>query len=287
MQTAFIINLPLNSSVKFLYGVLAKSTVNSLYEDHGKMYTQYPHKKKKHVGLWIALIAVVAIVASAVIILSSLPDFLNPKNLGITYTEENYQSAVNKIGLNITFNGMTSDELREYTKKLKESGEKLNINDYTWEQSDYERKTFTLTSEEATAFLNEVAPAFYWFSNQQIKVGSDGKIEASGTLYLRKAVNELYPELSTKIPFPLFEKVNLYSKGSIHIENNSLTLDTDELEAGLINTISPQMLEDNAGYFNKLYSCVPGLEIYSLNVNEAGEIAVDALIPQKTIITKK
>lgn len=244
-------------------------------------------KKKKKAGCLIAIIILLVILAVIGFFSASLFGLFGPKDLGMDYTESDYQSALGKIGTDITFDGKSGEELRAYTLQVKKAGTKLEVGDYTWEHSDFQEKSFELTPAEATALLNEIAPGFYWFENQQIKIGSGGQVEASGTLLLNKALNDFYPELKSKVPFEIFPRVNLYAKGGISITENKLSLNTEAFLTGPIQGISPAMLDENAAYFEVLYTSVPGLIIHKLEVTDSGNFAVDALIPQKTVITKK
>jgi len=248
--------------------------------------TPSPRKKKKK-GCLIVLIILLVILAALGFLAASLLGLFGPKDLGVTYTEADYQSALDKIGTDITFDGMQGDDLRSYTRQIKKDGTKLEIDDYTWEHSNFQEKSFELTPAEATALLNEIAPGFYWFENQQIQIGRDGQVEASGTLLLNKAMNDFYPELKSKVPFDVFPRVNLYAKGGISISENDLTLSAETFKTGPIEGISATMLNENADYFAVLYTSVPGLVIHRLEVTDDGNFAVDALIPQTTVISKK
>ncbi len=244
-------------------------------------------KKKKHVGCFVVLGIFIVILVGIGFLAASLFGLLGPKDLGVSYTEKDYQSAIEKIGTKTTFNGMTDEELREYTIDLKKAGTKLSITDYDWEFSDYQEKNFELTPAEATAFLNEVAPGFYWFEGQQINILKDGTVEASGTLLLAKALNELYPDLKDMIPIATPDKLNLYAVGGISISENQLTLNTEELKTGLVSPVSEDMLDENAFYFEALYTSIPGLVIHSLEVNDDGNFEISALIPQTAAVTEK
>ncbi len=260
------------------------------YIQHPQMNMQqsYPiPKKKKRPGCFIVVIILLAVLGAGIYFVLSLFGIIGSKNLGVKYTEADYKSAMKKIGTEVTFEGKSGTDLRDFTKGLKKTGEKYPIADYEWKHSDYQEKSFELTSEEASAFLNEVAPAIWWFEDQQIHVLPGGEIEASGTALLKKAINDLYPELEEVIPFPMFEKVNLYAKGRISIKENQLDLQADTFKTGPIEGISAQILNENANYFESLYTSVPGLIIHSLEINDNGKIKIDALIPQKTEIVKK
>jgi hypothetical protein len=192
-----------------------------------------------------------------------------------------------KIGTQVKFEGKSGAALKTYTDQLKKDGTKLPIDEYIWKHSDYQEKKFELTSAEATALLNEIAPAFWWFEGQQVRTLPGGKIEASGTLLLEKAIDDLYPEMREEIPIPVFEQVNLYAKGKISIVENKLDLDADEFQTGPIEGISADTLNENAEVFEALYTSVPGLIIHSLKVNSSGNIEVSALIPQVTEIIRR
>ena len=244
-------------------------------------------RKKKKKGCLIAVIVLLIILAAMGLLAASLLGIFGPKDLGVTYTEADYQSALDKIGTDITFDGMQGDDLRSFTRQIKKDGTKLEIDDYTWEHSDFHDKSFELTPAEATALLNEIAPGFYWFEDQQIRIGSDGLVEASGTLLLNQAMDDFYPELKKKVPFDVFPRVNLYAKGGISIIENDLSLSAQTFRTGPIEGISTAMLNENADYFAVLYTSVPGLVIHRLEVTGDGNFAVEALIPQTTVISKK
>lgn len=243
-------------------------------------------KKKKHVALWISLTILMVILLGAGYLIASLFGVFGPKDLGVKYTEKDYQSALTKIGTQTTFDKMSGDELRQYNIDIKKSGTKMVISDYTWEFSDYQEKNFELTPEEATAFINEIAPGFFWLEDQQVNILKDGSVEASGTLLAAKAISELYPELKDLIPVSVPEKLDLYAAGGISIKENVLTLDAKEFKSGIISPVSAQTLNENAFYFEALYTSVPGLVIHSLEVNDQGNFEVSALIPQTAAITK-
>ncbi len=244
-------------------------------------------KKKRGMGCLIVLVFVLGLLGVGGYFVANVFGLLPPKNLGVTYTEADYQSALAKIGTDIVFEGKSGDALRAYTKQLKKEGTKFPIDDFVWNHSDYQRKRFEFTSQEATAFLNEIAPGFWWFEKQQIKVLPNGIIEASGTGLFRKALQDLYPDLIEDIPIPIIEKVNLYAKGRISIRENNLDLNAESFSTGGIAAISATDLNQNADYFEALYQSVPGLVIHSLEVKNNGNIAVDALIPQKTEVIRR
>lgn len=249
-------------------------------------YAEAVPKKKRKKGCLISLIVLVVLLLGLVYLAASLFGFWGPKNLGVDYDEGDFSSAMEKIGTEVIYEDMSGTELREYTRDLKKKNIQYPIADYEWIHEDYQRRQFELTSSEATAFINEIAPAFFWFERVQIDASADGVVRASGTLRLRKAMEDHYPDLIDEVPFPVFKKVNLYARGGIEINNNELSLSSDDFKTGAIPGISSGMLNENAQYFEPLYTSVPGLEIYSLIITDDGKIAVDALIPQRSTIRR-
>ena len=244
-------------------------------------------KKKKPIGCIVTLSILLVLLLVLGWFIASIFGLFGPRDLGVRYTEKDYQSAMAKLGTEVSFNGMSGDELRNYTKDLKKSGKQLSIDDYTWTYSDFEEKSFELTPDEATALLNEIAPAFVCFEDAQVKVLANGDVEASGKLLLKKALDVYYPEYKDTAPYNLITDVNLYALGSLEIHENVLTSDTKKFNTGPIGVIPTQTLDDNASYLEVLYTSVPGLVIHSLTVNDEGNFVVDALIPQTTVITEK
>jgi hypothetical protein len=247
---------------------------------------QQAPKKKRKKGCLISVIVLLAILIGLGYLAASLLGLFGPKNLGVKYDEGDYSSAMEKIGTEIIYEDMSGAELREHTRDLKKDNVQYPIADYEWIHENFERRQFELTENEATAFINEIAPAFFWFERVQIDVEKGGEVSASGTLRLRKALEDNYPDLIDQVPFPVFKKVNLYASGGISISDNELSLSADEFKTGAISGISAEMLNDNARYFEPLYTSVPGLEIYSLEITDDGKIAVDALIPQRTTVRR-
>ncbi|WP_340818088.1 hypothetical protein [Methanolobus sp. WCC4] len=235
----------------------------------------------------LVFLAVIVVILGSVLWVSASFSILGPKDLGVEYTHEDYVSALEKTGMQIEFEGMTGEELEEY----KQTAEKKSINDYNFEFSDYERKEFTLTAAESTALLNEIAPGFWWFDDLQVKVLPDGTMEGSSTADIGRLKTDLYSDVADDVPFPLPDKLNIYSKGRISVTNNQLSGDPESFYLGPVS-LPDSYLEDESvsvmeEYFPRIYTVVPGLEITSLDSNENGEFVFDGVIPQKVSVTKK
>ncbi|NCC49410.1 MAG: hypothetical protein EOM13_10205 [Clostridia bacterium] len=253
----------------------------------GGMPPMVPLPKKRRTGCLIVIIILLILLLAIAGLAAMVFGLFGPKNLGVEYTEADYQSAMEKIGTEIIFDGQEGDNLRELTLELKEDGTQYPVAEFDWQHDNFQRRSFELTPEEATALCNEIAPAFYWFERTQVDILPGGIVEASGTLRLRKALQDHYPELIDEVPFPIFRKVNLYARGGIEIRENSLDLAPDTFRTGPIEGISTDMLDENAHYFEPLYTSIPGLVIHSLEVTDEGTFAVDATIPQRTTVTRR
>lgn len=177
---------------------------------------------------YVFLAAFILILGSVFRVYASFSLF-GPEDLGVEYTHEDYVSAQEKTGIQAEYEGLTGEELEAYKQEEKRNGEKKSIQDYNFEFSGYERKEFTLTNEEATALLNELAPGFWWFDNLQVKVLPDGTMEGSSTADIMRLKSDLYSDVAEDVPIPLPDKLNIYSKGRVSIKNNQLDGDPEAL----------------------------------------------------------
>jgi hypothetical protein len=242
---------------------------------------------KEKGNLKYVLLAVIVLILVSVSWVYASFSLLGPKDLGVQYTHEDYLSALEKTGMQIEYEGMTGEELEEYKK----NAEKKSIQDYNFEFSEYERKEFTLTAEESTALLNEIAPGFWWFDDLQVKASPDGTMEGSSTADIKRLKEDLYSDVAGDVPLPLPDRLNIYSKGQISVTNNQLNGEPEEFNLGAVSLPGKYMEEESVSvmedYFPRIYTVVPGLEITSLTSNSDGEFVFDGVIPQKVSVTKK
>lgn len=238
--------------------------------------------KIKHVALWIILAVSLTINLLVLIFFSSLI-VLKPKDLGVKYTQADYKSAMEKIGIRINLDKMTSKEQKEFQDKLNRG--KLNIEKYKWEFGNFKNKEITLTSSEATALLNELSPSFYPVDNVQLNVLSDGVIEAScktDTSFLDTAFRT---NIFKQIPL---NKVNVYFKGTSDITNNKLEIDPEDVDAGVFPVQEKYLSEKNVNVIEKSFDNIikktKKLEINSLKSDSEGNMVFDGVIPQSVIL---
>ncbi len=281
------------------------------------MPMQVTLKKKKHVGCFVSLILVVLIGAGIFWAVGSIGLF-QPKNIGVNPQKEDFLSVQNKMGTQVTAQ-IRSADLGDSLKDVLAAGgveknvngesviemdntvmaelfgknktiTKLKISDYNWEFSDYQLKQFTVTDQEASAFFNNIAPAFWWFNSTQIKL-ENGKIITSSQLDIEAVVNAMFSDVAGQIPIPLPGKANLYTEGDISIHNNHISMQPDVFTIGPIplpdEYKTPEKSELIAGYLDRFITIIPGLEINDIHQDSGGVFNVDAVIPQKVVVTPK
>ncbi|MDP3386288.1 MAG: hypothetical protein Q8S24_03550 [Eubacteriales bacterium] len=262
-------------------------------------------KKGSKIKGFIFLILILALFGTAFYIYSGLSLF-KPRDLGISYTSADYSRALEKTGMEIIVDGVTVSGQVQIALAEGRTGDtftafvlaaianpgpdKKMIKDYSFEFSDFERKTFILTNQEATAFLNGLAPSFFWFDNIQVKALQNGKVEASSTVDTKKLMTELYSDVADKIPIPLPDRVNIYGITSMSVTNNELSWYPDSFYLGPV-PLPERYMDDSTikavePYLQRLYTIVPGFEIISLTTQGNG-FFVDAVFPQRVVVTKR
>ena len=243
--------------------------------------------KKK--GIKIVPIILLVIVIVVLWFLGSIFAWFGPKDLGVKYTEKDLKSAIEKIGMNASFDGKIGTEINGYIKSLGKQG--IERSDYNWSYSDFQAKTITLTPAEATAFLNDIAPAFNWFSDVQVNVNDSGKLEASGTVNVGKLKADLYSDVASKIPVPIPDKVNMSGAAKMSITDNKLNASESNINIGMVPLPAKYITGENGAivskYLERIYTVIPGFKINSLKADKNKNIVVDAVVPQNISITKK
>jgi hypothetical protein len=274
-----------------------------------------PVRKKRHIGCFIWLFLFLAIVGTILYFVGAAL-WLPPRDLGIRYTPADLDSAMSKIGLEVSYQGpsgmynlpastrtyLLSSRpmalLPDYADFIEgHRGEVLAIDDYTWEFSDYEQRSFVLTPEEATAFANEFAPQFSWFEDIQFKTFSDGRSACSCRVRFDKVRKELIADVADQIPSQvaaiLPARFNLYTEGTFEIRNNVIIVPEPlkRLEVGttpvqpLIGNLTYEQRNDVFDYVARIYLKIPNLQIDSLQVDADGNFAVTAYVPTKLTLS--
>lgn len=259
-------------------------------------------KRKRHVGLYVMLSILIILAAIIVYILGSL-SFFKPKDLGIKYTQADFNGVIQKLGIHINADlgsnqtydnapilagSMTSKGDSTITKENFENG--LNYQDFNWEFSNYVQKSVTLTPEEVTAFFNEIAPTFWWFDKTQVKIDGNGKIITSSQADIKKIKEDLYSDVANNIPIPLPDKVNIYTEGDFSITDNKINMVPDVIKAGPLSVPEQYLAGDNLDIFSsfleRFYTVIPGLQINNAGIKD-GEFVFDGMIPTEVKVTPK
>jgi hypothetical protein len=172
-------------------------------------------KAKKKGGCLKKLLIFLLIVTIGVLVASYyLPGLLWSKSLGISYSKADYDSFMTKIG---------------YTKDDIPSGD---LSEYEYVYGPVKNVNVSLTSEEITAFFNEGRPDNYAIKNVQVRINSDGTIEAvasaSVDYFLQEFLNGEYTRDDIKNEIPVLgwlpSSVNLYMKVDGMISDNESSI---------------------------------------------------------------
>lgn len=169
-------------------------------------------KPKKHrKGLKKLLIFLIVLVMAVIILGIIFPGLIWTKNLGVTYTNADYKSILEKLN---------------YIKDAVPAGN--SADEYTYKYGEVKTVDVEFTSEEITAFFNENRPSYYALKNVQVKINDNGTIEASANVDVDYVLNDILggdysrDEIESEIPALgiLPSHVNLYIKFSGVVTNN-------------------------------------------------------------------
>ena len=260
-------------------------------------------KKKRHTGLIITLVVLAVLIGGAAYVLGSVFSWFGPKNIGGSYTQADFNSMIQKLGLHITAdlgNGETYDNApilsgdskskADSTIKAATLKKKLSIHDYNWSFSNYQPKSVTLTVAEANAFFNEIAPSFWWFDKTHVIIDKNGKIISSSKVDIKKIKAELYPDVAGDIPIPLPSSLNLYTEGDFSITNNQIDMVPDVIKAGPISIPEQYTGGDNLDIFEdylaRFFTIIPDMQINYAGAKN-GEFVFDGTIPTEVAVTPK
>lgn len=177
-------------------------------------------KKKHRLLKFLAIFAGIIIIA-AVILGMSFPGLLWTKDLGVKYTEADYQSAITKL---------------EYIKDAIPTGSAESEYVYTYGKTSAINTEFT--SSEITAFINTGRPSYYAVKNVQVRLNPDGTIDASGIVNVDYVLNEILggkfsrEQIAKEMPALglLPGSVNLYINAGGSVLNNNAEVDLNKVE---------------------------------------------------------
>lgn len=168
-------------------------------------------KKIKKSLLKEFLITISAIVLVVVVLGFAFPGLIWTKSLGVTYTQTDYNSIIDKLN---------------YTKDDAPTGDSKDLYNYIYGPANSIDTEFT--SEELTAFFNENRPSYYPLKNVQVKINEDGTIELSASANVDYFLNDVLggkytrEQIENKIPTLgiLPDNVNIYVKFAGSVTQN-------------------------------------------------------------------
>lgn len=234
--------------------------------------------KSNRTSRWVILLIVAGVLGVMFYCAGGVFGLFKPLDIGVRYTDQDYISAIEKTGIEVTIQDQSEQNSRWYDNK-----------DYKFSYSDFQQKAFELTPEEATALLNNIAPGFFWLDNVQVNVRQDDTFEGSSTVNLKK-IKDAVPKSSEEVVIPLPDQTNIYISGIISIKNNKINVVPKEIKIGCFQFPKQYLTYDNIRfaekYLSEIIESVPGLKINTLEHKE-GKIFFDGVIPQQIKIEKK
>lgn len=219
-------------------------------------------------------IAVVLLVVGGVLVLGyfgiiPMPgDFFNvtkPKDLGITYSEEDFISFQERTGAEILSYDLATEELQKTNSSL-----------IFTEPKPYD---LTFSNREITARINYAKWSAMPAKNVQVKFSNDGILEASGNLITDNLINFAsvagyggYSSEEAEKGLNWIEKLgenpSFYIKAKVDITNNELTLDTQSIQINRISLPSGQANSALTVATETIIKSVTGLDAEKLTISE-------------------
>lgn len=191
-------------------------------------------KKLMFGGLGVVLVIVLVLGYFGFIpVLSGLMGANSPRDLGVTYTQEDIDSVNAKLGVTYT-------ELPPGTPDAQ-----------SLIMSDFRPTSGTFTDNELTALFNEHSDQWgnYPMSDIQVKIGDDGGIEMSGVIEMDRlkgfADSKGYDEATRSEIRPYLRylpaKTAIYVKGNLNVANGVVSSDVESLKIGRLTVGSGQL----------------------------------------------
>jgi hypothetical protein len=232
--------------------------------------------------LLILLIVIIIVVVAIILILgylgfvpgvSTLFGSDKPRDLGVTWTPEDYQAVNAKTAIEIKT--ATGDVTPSQSIKLSTTTHPANI---------------TLSSNELTAAINNNQNNWKYFpvSNVQVKINTDGSAQMSGMLNLGRlagyaaATGASYGDIKTVMDkFQLLpQTIPFFVSATPSISNNAATMNIGKAELGRIPI--PQDLVNNNdsainGFFTQQINAFPGFSTKSANF-AGGKLNFDGIL---------
>lgn len=200
-----------------------------------------------------------------------------PKNLGVTYSENDFKSSVTKAKITYTNSPVTSNP----ESAIAYSG--------SHKVSD------SFTSSELTSVANYRSWQYLPFENIQIKL-NEGGVEISGNLDTSKvigylqAVGGLKKEEAEKIKnyIPISGKPSFYVNAKGSVKDNDLKLDLQSVSIGSVSipkTIISENMSRIESFLEQRAREWQGFSVKSLEIKD-GKLSFDGTLPDTESLSK-
>jgi len=216
----------------------------------------------------LILVLIIAVILTAGYLgfvpgLSTIMGADKPKDLGITYTQDDFQAMTAKSGI-------TRQTLPETTALLQSA-------QY---EGSHELNT-TYTSQDLTALINESKWKYNPLENIQIKFNPDGTTEVSASINKEKifdyaasvgvSTGDIAKARETLAKIPITP--NIYVKGTFEINNNQVTsLNLSQVQIGKFN-VPGNIVSSNQHYLGELaqmqFKRIPEFNAQSVKVEDS------------------
>lgn len=194
-----------------------------------------------------------------------------PRDLGVTYTEQNYTNTHNNFGVEVTAINSAPD----VKNSLVYTG-KHDVN-------------LALSSADITGYVAAETWKYAPISKIQVKINADGTGEASGILNL----DNILPFISMTTPvdevqkaidkFQITSNPPFYAKGKVSVVNNKASFIVQSLEIGRIPVPNHYIAENTTAlndFVTDRLNYVPNLQIRKLELVD-GKVIFDGTVPDK------
>ena len=225
-------------------------------------------KKTKSVAAVICVILAVTllvVIGAVAVAYCSVFGIFAPKDLGVSYSEEDAETALEKF--NVVFNDETDLSL-------------LQKGDCSVAVGSSAMRTVSFTSAELTAladgFLGDAA------EKQQILIKDDGRMVYSGKVNIVSFLQLMKMETGDLNLGPI-EKVNISMESELVLKDGQLALRIDKVSAGMFEDPTTEALEK---LLNGNDVLPLGITTESVETVE-NVLTVTAELPEEIVVTKK
>lgn len=227
------------------------------------------------------LIIFLSILSLILIIGMGIYSMTRPRDLKVSYTEEDINKAKEKMGIQI---------------KEGEIQEDLKLNEYGVQFGEPKNVNTKLSSAEITGLVNSYTWKYFPLSKVQIKFNGD-KGELSSNVHIDriipfvKAQGFTNTEIQTALEKYNLDKISittLYISGRLDVKNNVVNLDLSDIKIAGISLPSKYKQQGETALeeaFTSIFSNYPGgnpMQIEKVSINES-DLEYKGTMPKTTI----